>query len=143
MINLPEYTNLAKDAPLEISFFFSFLELHLQQMEVPGLGVESVMQLPAYTTATAMPDPTCICTLHCNLWQQWILNPLSKVRDQPPLSWTLYQFLTLSYKGNSFFGPWEFLGINFSLKCFLIRRGKKHSQDSSPTTTLQLLYKYY
>ena len=38
-------------------FPFVFLELHLQHMEVPRLGVQSKLQLPAYATATAMPDP--------------------------------------------------------------------------------------
>ena len=41
-------------------FFFSllfFLGLHLQHMEIPRPGVESELQLLAYTTATAMPDP--------------------------------------------------------------------------------------
>ena len=33
-------------------------------MEVPRLGVESELQLPAYITATAMPDPSCVCDLH-------------------------------------------------------------------------------
>ena len=40
------------------------------------LGAELELQLPSYTTATAMPDPS-----H-NLQQCWILNPLSKARDQ-------------------------------------------------------------
>ena len=35
-------------------FIFCFLGLHPWHMEVPGLGVESELQLPAYTTATAM-----------------------------------------------------------------------------------------
>ena len=39
------------------TFFFSFLGAHLQHMEVPGLGAESELQLQAYTTATATPDP--------------------------------------------------------------------------------------
>ena len=30
-------------------------------MEVPRLGVESELQLPAYTTVTAIRDPSCIC----------------------------------------------------------------------------------
>ena len=37
--------------------FFVFLGPHLQQMEVPRLGIESELQLLAYTTATAMQDP--------------------------------------------------------------------------------------
>ena len=45
-------------SPLFFSFFFSFfLELHLWHMEVPKLGVESEVQLPAYTRATATQDP--------------------------------------------------------------------------------------
>ena len=35
---------------------FVFLGLHPWHMEVPGLGVESELQLLAYTTATAMRD---------------------------------------------------------------------------------------
>ena len=37
--------------------FFSFLQTHLQHMEVPGLGGQSELQLPAHATATAPPDP--------------------------------------------------------------------------------------
>ena len=33
-----------------------FLGPHLWHMEVPSLGVESELQLPAYATATATPD---------------------------------------------------------------------------------------
>ena len=33
-------------------------------MEVPGLGAESELLPLAYTTATATPDPSCICDLH-------------------------------------------------------------------------------
>ena len=36
-------------------YFFVFLGPHLQYMEVPRLGVESELQLPAYATATATP----------------------------------------------------------------------------------------
>ena len=32
-------------------------------MEVPGLGVELELQLPAYARATATPDPSRICDL--------------------------------------------------------------------------------
>ena len=62
-------------------FFFS-LRPHLQHMEVPRLGMEPELQLRAYTTATAMPDPSRVCHLHhSSQWHQ-ILNPLSKARDQ-------------------------------------------------------------
>ena len=63
-------------------FFFSvFSGPYLWHMEVPRPGAESELQLPAYTTATAMPDPGHICNLHHSSWQPWILNPLNKARD--------------------------------------------------------------
>ena len=62
--------------------YLVFLSLHLEHMEVPILGVESELQLLAYTTATATPDPSGICDLHLSSWQHWILNPLSRARDQ-------------------------------------------------------------
>ena len=44
------------------SFLFYFLGLTLQHVEVPRLGVELELQLLAYTTATAMWDPSPIAT---------------------------------------------------------------------------------
>ena len=51
-------------------------------MEVPRLGVELELQLPAYATATAMPDPSHICDLHHSSWPCWIPDPLSVARDR-------------------------------------------------------------
>jgi len=51
-------------------------------MEVPRLGVEWELQLPAYTTVTAMPDLSHVYDLHHSSRQDWILNPLSEARDQ-------------------------------------------------------------
>ena len=65
-----------------LSFLFVFVGPHLWPMEVPRLGVELELQLLAYTTATAVPDPSSVCDLHCSLWQHWILNPLSGARYQ-------------------------------------------------------------
>ena len=61
-------------------FFFCFLGLHPQHMEVPRPGVESELHLPAYATATATPDHSYVCDLHHSSWQHWILNPLSEAR---------------------------------------------------------------
>ena len=36
----------------------------------------------AYATARAMQDASLVCDLHHSSQQRWILNPLSKVRDQ-------------------------------------------------------------
>ena len=38
--------------------------------------------LPTYARATAMPDQSHVCDLHHSSQQHWILNPLSKARDQ-------------------------------------------------------------
>ena len=54
-------------------------------MEVPGLGVESELQLPAYTTATATLDLNRICNSYRSLPQRWNLHLhlhlLSEARD--------------------------------------------------------------
>jgi len=52
--------------------------------EVPRLGVELELQLPAYTTATATLDLSHVCDLYHSSWQCQILNPLSKARNQTP-----------------------------------------------------------
>ena len=46
------------------------------------LRLELELQLPAYTTATAMQDLSWICNLHHSSQQHQILNPLNKARDQ-------------------------------------------------------------
>ena len=51
-------------------------------MEVPRVGIESELQLQAYTTAIEMWDLSCICDLYHSLWQCQILNPLGEARDQ-------------------------------------------------------------
>ena len=51
-------------------------------MEVPRLREESELQLLAYTTAIALWDPSRIFNLHHSSGQHWVLNPLSKARDQ-------------------------------------------------------------
>ena len=44
--------------------FFVFFNKHLWHVEVPRLDVESELHLPAYSTATAMQDPSHIYNLH-------------------------------------------------------------------------------
>jgi len=51
-------------------------------LEVPRLGVKSELQLLAYATTIAMPDPSCVFDLRLSSWQCQILNPLIKARDQ-------------------------------------------------------------
>ena len=75
-------------------YLLIFSGLHWQwYMEVSQLGVESDLQLPAYTTATAMWDPSHVCNLHHSSWQRQILNPLSKAHIEPVSSWILVRFV--------------------------------------------------
>ena len=63
--------------------YFVFLGLHLWHMEVPRLGVQSELQLLAFTIAidTATRDPSRVCNLHHSSQQRLIINPLIKGRD--------------------------------------------------------------
>ena len=71
-------------------------------MEVPRLGVESELQLPAYTGATAFRDLSRVCDLHHSSRRCWILNPLSKARGQTHILMDPSQVrLLLSHEGNS------------------------------------------
>ena len=49
---------------LHFILFQFILGPHLQHVEIPRLGVESELQLPAYAIATAMWDPSHVCDLH-------------------------------------------------------------------------------
>ena len=108
--------------------FFVFLGLHPRHVEVPRLGVELELQLPAFATATATPYPRLVCNLYHSSQQYQILNPLSKTRDRTHVlmvtSWVHYlrhdrnsltslitSFLTLLMLtemeiGITFFGPY-------------------------------------
>ena len=62
------------NSPLYFLFFFK--GPHLQ------LGVRLELQVPACTTATAMPDPSHAYNLYHSSRHHQILNPLSGARDQ-------------------------------------------------------------
>ena len=56
------------DYNLFFFFFFVFLGLLPRHMEVPRLGVQSELQLLAYTTAAAAWDLSKVCDLHLSSW---------------------------------------------------------------------------
>ena len=58
----------------------------LRHMGFPRLGVELELQLPVHSTATAMPNPGCVCNIYYSSWQHWILKPRSEARDLLPLN---------------------------------------------------------
>ena len=63
-------------------------------MEIPRLGIESELQLPAYVTATAMQDLSHVCDLHHGSQQRRILNPLSEARNRTRNPWYLVEFVS-------------------------------------------------
>ena len=64
--------------------FLFFLGLNPGHIDLPRLGVELEVQLPA--TATAMKDLRSVCDLHHSLWHHQIQGPLSEARDQSCIS---------------------------------------------------------
>ena len=73
-------------------------------MEVPRLGVESELQLLAYTTATE----THICNVYHSSQQPPILNPLSKDRGWICVLMNTSEVLNpLSHNGNSTLIPFK------------------------------------
>ena len=82
--------------------FFSFLQLYLWHMEIPGLGVELELQLPASATAQQcqMRATSAICTAVCGntgSWTHWLRPGIEHASSR-----TLYQIHNLmSHSGNS------------------------------------------
>ena len=66
--------------------------------------VESELPLPAYTTATATPNPSHICNLHHSSQQRWILNPLieasTRTRNLMDTCWVPYHGATTETPGS-------------------------------------------
>ena len=110
---------------LPFFLLFAFLQPHLQCMEVPRLGFESELQLPAYTTATAMPDLSRVCDLHHSSQQRKVHKPLRGVGVEIEIasSWILVRFVTDEPR-------WELGGDLFLLK-FVCQTFVKHRLWSS------------
>ena len=105
-------------------YFICFLGPHPWPMDIPRLGVEWELHLPAYTTATATPDPSYVCDLHCSSQQRWILNPLSEAKDWTQILLDPSQVrLPLSHEGNSekeFLDQFQKLFIFLELFCVYV-----------------------
>jgi len=92
-----------------IFILFYFFRATVWHTEVPRLGVESELQLPAYTMATVTWDPSHICDLHHSSQQRQILNPLSKARNRTHiLIDTSFEFISAVPQQEL----WEFLTLN-------------------------------
>ena len=51
----------------------------MRHIEVPKLGAESELQLPAFATATDTPDLSQVCDLHHSSRRRQSLNPLMEL----------------------------------------------------------------
>ena len=63
-------------------------------MEVPRLGIQSELRLPAYARTTAMWDPSGVRDLHHSSQQHRLLNPLSEARDRTHILMDTIRFIT-------------------------------------------------
>ena len=94
-------TTLVSNKCLHFLSFFFFLRPPLRHMEVPSLGVELELPLPACTTATATQDLRYTCDLYHRSCQHRILNPLSEARNRTRfLMGTSQVRYPLSHNGN-------------------------------------------
>ena len=89
-------------------FFFGFLGPCLLHMDILRLGGELELQLPAYTTATATQNPSCVCDIHHSSPQHQISNPLSEGRDR---TWVLTDPSSLALT------HWATTGTPHSISC--------------------------
>ena len=64
-------------------------------MDIPRLGVQSKLELPAYTTATATPNPSYVCDLHVSSRQPGSLSHGARPGIEPAPS------RILNHNGNS------------------------------------------
>ena len=126
------FTNLKPNVQ-EFLFWFGlvFLGPHSWHMEVLKLGVESKLQLPAYTTAAATPDPSHICDLYCSSQQCQILNPLRKARGHTRNSWIQVRFVSTAPQ-RELPGCSVLLNLSFSLTGRLLSSPVKQGQWCPP-----------
>ena len=74
----------------------------VRHVGIPRLGVESQLQLPAYTRATETQHLSRVCNLHHSSQQRQILNQLSEARDRTCILMdTTWVLKPLSHDGNS------------------------------------------
>ena len=87
-------------------------------MEVPRLGVKTEVQLLTYITATAMPDPSHICTLYHSSLQCLFHYRLSKARDPTHILKDTSRFITADPQGELLKG-FFYIANAQSLPCVL------------------------
>ena len=89
-----------RELPLLQSFLVLVLVLrreglHLLHLEVPRLGIESELQMLAYSPATAIPDPSYVSNLHHSSEPCWIAGYLTHWAGpgvKPTSPWILSRF---------------------------------------------------
>jgi len=109
-------------------------------MEVPRLGVKSELQLPAYTTATATPDPSRIFDLRHSSWQCCIFNPLSEPRGGTCILMDTGGVLNLlGHNGNS--KKFIFLNENLTLALYPSSSPPPPKSEAKLTSTVFMWHK--
>ena len=76
-------------------FVFCLIGPYLQNMDVPSLGVESELRLPAYTTATATQELSMSVTYTIAHGNARSLTHQARPEIKPMSSWMLVRFVTI------------------------------------------------
>ena len=84
-------------------FFFNlFLQPHLQHVEITRLGASRSSRCRLIPQPQQRQKRATSVTYTCNLWQHWVLNPMSEARAQTHILMDTSRVLNqLSHNGNS------------------------------------------
>ena len=93
VFSLERYRPLWSGNKLKVCLFVVFFRPHPWHMEVHRLGAELVLQLLAYTTATATQDPSHVCDLHHSSGNAGSLTHWVRPGIELVSSWILVKFL--------------------------------------------------
>ena len=109
-------------------FIYCFLGLHLRHMEVPRLGIELELQLPAYITTTAIQGPNHVFDLYTTaqgnagsrpgiqLASSWILVRFISAEPQRELLQTIFKWMKVATSNTLFINIDIWMWYNFHLR---------------------------
>ena len=127
--------------PICVCVCVCVLGLHSWHMEFPRLGLESELQLPSCTRATATQGLRLVCDLQHSSGQHCIPNPLSKARDRTFLltdsSWICFCCATTGTPPNTFSKPYY-----IPCKVFIFSLSLQHRRNGKDKRACTVLLMY-
>ena len=114
-------------------------------MEVPGLGVESELQVPACGSTTAVPNLSCNSGLCCSLLQCQILSSLVELSNPHPHGHCISFFTHWTPAGTLYLFTWEFspdICLGMGLQYHIIWHLYCYVFEEPPYCFLQWLHQF-